>query len=116
MTTNILQILAQRKAAREPFKDQIWHMHEGDLVDQNHEDVWLDPSADDPASIHVTREHNTGAQVDEALEKALPELREFLINERCSCIGTADHPCPRCLITINDVRELLTSLGIQNDD
>lgn len=34
-------------------------------------------------------------------------LKDFLINEECSCLRLHQHPCPRCSVTIKQAREAL---------
>ena len=42
-----------------------------------------------------------------ARERLAEIVREFLINEQCSCIKTEHHPCPRCVITIQEAEVAL---------
>lgn len=65
-----------------------------------------------PLSLNP-RYRNTGAQVDAALERAIEAIQEFLANEGCSCFEIGQHPCDRCIITINDARTLLRDFGIE---
>lgn len=91
-----------------------YHMHEGDLVNEQHEDVyWAED--DSPNAVFIVNAVNAYPHLAKALRRAVETIDEFLINEGCSCVRTGDHPCPRCVITIDEARALLRELGVKDD-
>lgn len=43
-------------------------------------------------------------------EKVVLELQDLLNNEKCSCVNTLHHPCPRCRVSIEQSEELLKAI------
>lgn len=48
-------------------------------------------------------------------EAVIEQLADLLNNEGCSCAGTPEHPCPRCIVSIEQARELLIKAGWEHE-
>lgn len=78
MTRPLQEVLAERKKAREmATPDEDWEIDgENILISESH-GFRIAQSVHHLNADHIVTEHNTGAQVDEALERAVEVLRFY---------------------------------------
>lgn len=48
------------------------------------------------------------------IQELVEQVEDFIINYQCPCVKTRHCPCPRCQVTIEQGRELITRLKISD--